>query len=369
MSGILALQSDVARKVASALALKLLPAEKTRLASARSVNPEAYEAYLKGSQYWIKMTKGGLDTAQGYFDMALQKEPDFAKAWAGLAWVWAVRNQMGYTPPSEAVPKEREAVLKAVALDDTLAEAHYALAVCKAWGELDPPAAGPEFERAVQLDPNDPNGVAMYSHYLAIMGHADEAMRQIDRAVSLDPFNVTIHSFRAMDLVFARRYDEAIAEARKALGMEPGNPVALTAEGLALVGTERYKQALPAIKEAYTQIYGLRDLDAVMARGFSEGGFEEAMRRGAGALSALAARGEALPTDVAVLYVCAGDKSRALDWLEKGYEVRDPGLPYVGAYPFCDPLRAEPRFQVLLRKMGLPTTPPTGTPRAAGASS
>jgi TolB-like protein/Tfp pilus assembly protein PilF len=354
MTGILALQSDVARKVADALALKLLPAEQKRLASARTVDPEAYEAYLKGSQYWIKMTKGDLDTAQGYFHVALEKDPDFAPAHAGMAWVWMVRNQMGYTAPREAVPKEREAALRAVALDDTLAEAHYVLAVVRTFHEWELAAAVPEWRRAIELDPNNPNGVAVYSHYLAITGHVDEAMREIDRAVSLDPFNVNSHTFRAMDLVFARRYDEAITEARKALAMESGQPVALIAEGLALVETGRYEQALPMIEGFYTQIYGLPALDAVMATGFSEGGFEGAMRRGAAVLAPLAERGEALPSDVANLYMWAGDRSRALDWLEKGYGVRDPGIPYAGVYPLYDPLRSEPRFQALLRKIGLP---------------
>jgi TolB-like protein/tRNA A-37 threonylcarbamoyl transferase component Bud32 len=355
MSSILALQSDVARRVADALALKLLPAEKTRLASARQIDPEAYDAYLKGSQHWIRMTKEDLDTAEGYFNLALKKDLDFAPAHVGMAWVWAVRNQMGYAPPSEAVPKEREAALKAVALDDTLAEAHYVLATVRTFHDWDLAAAAPEWRRASELDPNNPNGVAMYSHYLAITGHVDEAMTEIERAVSLDPFNVTVHAFRANDLLFARRYDEAIAEARKALAMEPGQPAALLAEGLALMGTGRYERALPVIKDYYKQIYGLSDLDAAIAKGFSEGGFEGAMRRGAGALSVLAAKGEALPSDVAILYWWAGDSGRALAWLEKAYQVRDPGLPYWSAFPF-DSLRSEPRFQALLRKMGLPQT-------------
>jgi adenylate cyclase len=367
MSGILALQSDVARKVASALALKLLPAEKARLAGARTVNPEAYEAYLKGSQYWIKMTKGGVDAAQGYFDMALQKESDFAKAWAGLAWVWAVRNQMGYTPPSVAVPKQREAALKAVALDDTLATAHYALAGCKTWGELDPPAAGPEWQRAVQLDPNDPNGLAMYSHYLAIVGHMDEAMTQIDRAVSLDPFNVTIHSFRAFDLVVARRYDEAIAEARKALALEPGNPTALGALMMALHATNRHDEMIAAAKETYAGWYP--DVGEALERGYAGRDYAAAWRRAAEFEAAKHSDDPGAAYDVAQCVLYAGDTARALDWLEKAYEMRDPNMPYLGVLPIYDPLRSDPRFQALLRKMGLPTTQQPGTQLPAGASS
>jgi hypothetical protein len=313
------------------------------------------------------MTKGGVDTAEGYFNLALQKEPDFAPAYVGMEWVWAVRNQMGYTPPSEAVPKEREAALKAVALDDTLAGAHYALAGCKAWGELDPPAAGPEFERALQLDPNDPNGVAAYSHYLAIMGHVDEAMTQIDRAVSLDPFNVNIHIFRAMDLVFARRYEEAITEARKVLAMEPGTPPALSALMLALHATNRHDEMIAAAKEMYAGWYP--DVGEALERGYAGRDYAAAWRRAAEFEAAKHSDDPGAAYDIAQCVLYAGDTARALDWLEKTYEARDPNIPYIGAVPLFDPLRTEPRFQALLRKMGLPTGSQPGTRRTAGTSS
>jgi len=354
MSGILALQSDVARNVADSLALKLLPAEQARLAGARLVNPEAYEAYLKGSQHWIRMTRADLDVAEGYFNLSLEKDPDLAPAYAGLARVWRVRNQFGYAPPGEAAPKAKAAARKAISLDDTLAEAHYALAAVKTWDDWDFAAGELEFKRAIELDPNDPNGVATYSHFLAITGHVDEAMTEIDRALRLDPFNVSVHTLRAIDLLFARRFDEALAQAQKALAMEPGQPGAIQAQYLALLAKGRYEQALPAIKEFYMQIYDLPDLDAVMTEGFAEGGFKGAMRRAADALSVLAAKGEVLPFDVADLYLFAGDTGRTLDWLEKGYEVRDPAMPYINATPEYASLRSDPRFQDLLRRMNFP---------------
>ncbi len=354
MAGILALQSDVARNVAKSLALELLPAERSRLASARQVDPEAYEAFLKGSQYWIKMTREDLDTAESYFNLALQKEPDFAKAWTGLAWVWAARAQNGYAPPDKAFPKQREATLEAVSLDDTLAEAHFALAVLRAWGELDPAGAAPHWQRALELDPNYPDGIAAYSHYLAIMGRMDEAMAEIERAVSLDPFNVSIHSFRATALVFADRYDDAIAEARKTLAMEPGNPVALPVLELVFTARGEHEQALSTIEDYLTRVYGLGDLAALIGETFLQEGFQRAMERGAQALASLAGAGAVLPMDVAFLYGFAGDKPRTLDWLEAGFEARDPNMPYIGVMPVFDSLGAEPRFQALLRKMGLP---------------
>jgi tetratricopeptide (TPR) repeat protein len=352
LSGILALQADVARKVAAALALKLLPAEEARLAGARPVDPEAYEAYLKGSQHWIKMTKSGLDTAEAYFDMALGKDPAYAAAYAGLGWVWASRAQMGFAPPSAAFPRTRESALKALSLDETLAEAHYLLAVVKTWHEWDPGAAGPEWKRALELDPSFPDGLAMYSHFLACLGRSDEAMAQIDRALSLDPLNVTIHAFRAIDLLFAHRFDEAATQFRKTLAMEPGNPVALTNLYAALAAKGLYKEALAAIRDYLTLCYGVPDPGPRLERAFAEGGFRAAAKEAAEVLAARPTKVEAVPFEVAELYALAGEKGQALDWLERAYHARDPNLPYL-RHPAFDPLCSEPRFQALMQHLKL----------------
>jgi TolB-like protein/Tfp pilus assembly protein PilF len=349
LAGILALQSEVAGSVAKALALKLLPAEQARLGNVRAVNPDAYEAYLKGSQYWIKMTKGDIDTAEQYFRVALEKDPNYAAAYAGLSMVWSCRNQNGMSPPAEAVPKMKEAALKALSLDDSLAEAHYAMAAIWTWHDWNFPAAEAEWKRAVQLNPNYPEGLASYSHYLMIVGRPDEAMPPIDRALKLDPFNVTIHSFYALDLVFARRYDDAIAESRNTLKMQPDNGVALGALYMALAAKGMEKEALDAIRQTWPS----PDVHAAMDRGFAESGFRGAMRRGADVLADAARRNETLPIEPVEFYIYAGDTSRALDWLERAYEARDPNLPYL-RLPIYDPLRSAPRFQSLLRRIGLP---------------
>jgi TolB-like protein len=258
MSGILDLQSDVAKEVAGALAVKLLPAEQARLAKSRTVDPEAYEAYIKGSQYWVRMTKGDLDTAERYFQLALQKDPSYAAAYTGLALVWACRNQTLISPSAEAGPKALAAALKAVALDDTLAEAHYALASIYTWHDWDMPAAGREWKRAVELNANYPDGLAMYSHYLMIMGRQEEAMRQIERALNLDPFNVTVQSFYVVDLEFARRYDDAISQVRKAQALQPDNPVAIGELFVLYWAKGMDKEALAALKDCFKPLRGRR---------------------------------------------------------------------------------------------------------------
>ncbi len=352
LSGILALQSDVARKVAGALALKLLPAEQARLANARAVDSQAYEAYLKGIHHWHKLTKADLDTAEQYFNLAVARDPGYAPTHAGLALVWVGRNQMGLARPDEAVPKAKAAALRAVELDDTLAEAHFALAGLKAWHEWDWKGAGPEFERAIALDPSYPDVRAFYSHYLHIVGRSAEAMPQIERALELDPYNALFVAIYAGDLVYLRRYDEAIAQADKALRMQPGQPVAVAMRWIVLSVRGTREEALSAAREYYG-FYEDPELMRAFDRGFAEAGYAGAMRHAA-IVASRPSRSIFLATDVSDLFREAGDREQALVWLEKGCEARDPNMGYLGVQPSYDSLRSEPRFQALLRCVGLP---------------
>jgi serine/threonine protein kinase/tetratricopeptide (TPR) repeat protein len=352
-ASLLTVQSDVVQKVAAALAVKLLPGAEARLAKSRTIDPAAYEAYLKGSQYWIKMMPGDTDTAQHYFELALKIQPDYAAAYTGLAWVWIVRNQMGYSPPSEAAPEAKAAALKAVSLDDALGEAHYALAVVDTFHDWDLPAAGREWQRAVELDPNYPDGLAMYSHYLMIVGRSDEAMTMIKRALQLDPFNITAHAFYVIDLLFARRYDDVLTEARNALAMQPDNNPVLDGLFRAQAAKGMYKECLETLKAYLKLNYQVPDLDVLIDRGFAEGGFQVAMKNAADALAAYATGHSVVPYDMVLLYDCAGDNVRAMEWVERAYEARDPSMPYFSLL-VSDPLHADPRFQELMRRMNLP---------------
>jgi TolB-like protein/Tfp pilus assembly protein PilF/predicted Ser/Thr protein kinase len=348
MSGILALQAEVAEKVAGALTVKLLPAAAARLAKVRMVDPEAYEAYIKGSQYWVRMTPGDLDTAERYFQLALQKDPIYAEAYAGMAWVWMCRNQNHLSPSTEAVSKAAAAALKAVALDDKLADGHHALAALYTWQQWDLPAADREWRRAVELNPSDSGGLAMYSLYLMMIGRPDEGISRIKKALELDPFNVTIQSFYLEDLICTRRWDEAIAQARKVQAAQPDNPL-LGDLVIPYLAKGMDKEALEVLKKTNSQVPGMV---SALDRGFAEAGFRGAAKRGAEVLAAHAGDVWFSPVAVANLYAWAGDKEHALDWLERGYESRDPDLPIL-RYPPYDLLRSEPRFQALFRRLGL----------------
>jgi TolB-like protein/tRNA A-37 threonylcarbamoyl transferase component Bud32 len=354
MSGILALQNEVSQKVAAALALKLLPTEQARLANAPTVNPEAYDACLRGYHYYIFLTQADLDTAEKYFQLALAKDPNYALAYAGLALVWACRQQIGYVPPAEAGPKAKEAAQKAVALDGSSAEAHYALADIMTWTTWNLKDADGEWKRSVKLNPNYADSLAAYSHYLMIMGRPEEAMRQIERAVKLDPYNVMVLTFYAVDLYMARRYDEAVAQALKARELQPGSPIAIAALLYAYAAKGMEKETLAVVRE-YIKIYGLTDVDAALDRGFKQGGFQGAMKTLAEKLVTPANQGLVLPSDLSLYFLIAGDKKNGLEWIERGYEMHDPSMPYL-RMPIYDTIRSEPRFQDLMRKMGLEGT-------------
>jgi TolB-like protein len=353
LAGILALQNDVAQQVANALALKLLPAEQARLSNANPVNPEAHDAYLKGLQYWYHLTPGDLDAALKYFEMALDMDPSYAPAQAGIALVWAGRSTMGITPPGEAGPKAKAAALKAIQLDDTNMEAHYALACIKAWTEWDWAGAEAEFKRVIALNPNFPDARAYYSDYLNKMGRRTEAMPEIERAVALDPYNPLFQLVYAANFLYARRYDEALEQSRRALSTDPNLNPALNVTWWALSLKGMPKEALAAAKAYMKVVYGDRETENGFDEGYAHAGYAEAMRRAAHALAARARASYVDPFDIAQTYVEAGEDAQALEWLEKALAVRDPNLMILGMPPF-DRLRSEPRFQAIVRRVGLP---------------
>jgi tetratricopeptide (TPR) repeat protein len=345
---VMALYSEVARTIAQEIEINVAPEEERRLTNARPVDPEAYETYLKGQFHWGKMGPGDLETALQYFESAMEKDPDYVPAHVGTAMVWATLSQFGAVPHSEANPKAKAAALRAVELDSSLAMAHFALASVRTWGEWDWEGADEAFQRAIELDPNDPETLAGYSHFLNIMKRPDEALAKIERAVELDPLNPMIQAFYSQDLMFARRYDDAIAQAQNALRTAPNHGVALSVLGEAYHLKGMHEEALAAVKAIYAW-YGLKEVEDALDRSYAEGGYQGAMSLAA---EEMAARFEKACT-TANWYILAGNHERALEWLEKGLELHDPNMPYLGL-PLYDSLRSYPRFKDILRRMNLP---------------
>jgi serine/threonine protein kinase/Tfp pilus assembly protein PilF len=351
LRGIMALQGEIARAIAERVQAALTPGERNRMASARLVDPEVYEAYLKGMQHWYKLTSEDMDTALEYFERALKKDPNYAPAYSGVALVWVGRQQMGYAPSREAGPKARAAALKALELDNALTEAHCSLAIVKGFYEWDWAGSDVEYRKAIELNPNYPDARALYSHDLMFTKRPEEAMAQIQRALELDPLNALFQAFYGLDLQFVGRYDEAIAQYRKALKTSPRLPFAHKNIALILYHKGLYADSLAEWKASFA---GDRELEEALAQGFAQAGYRGAMHRAADAMAARSRTSYVSFEPVAFLYLSAGENERALEWLEKGLEARDPNLPYISVKPIYNPLRSDPRFQDLLRRMNLP---------------
>jgi tetratricopeptide (TPR) repeat protein len=353
MRDVLMMYSEVAQEIAREIKIGLTQQEETRFANVRQVNPKAYEAFIEGRTHMYALTPQEIETALNYFEQALEIDPNYALAHAGVALIWVMRYQMRIAPRNQAVPLAIAAAEKAIKLDNTLEEAYYALACIRTWSEWDWEGAEKAFQRAIELNPNFPDVRAYYSQFLSHMGRTDEALPHIELAVELDPFNALFHGFYANVLLYQQRYDDAIAAARTGLALQPGNPVARSALQHGFIAKGMYDEQL-AIQRARIAL----DPERLSAfeQGLEEGGYKGAQR---GIADVLAARygklgkGVYRGKGIARRYLDAGDYDRAIYWLEKAYEEHDPGLPYIGL-PFWDPLRSDPRFKDLQRKMNLP---------------
>lgn len=348
---VLLVQSEIAREIAREIQVVVTPDEAKRLSRARRVNPEAYEAYLKGLFHWYKLSREHLDTALKYFSVSLEKDPDDPLAYVGITGVWCSRGDCGLVPPLEALPHARAAALKAIELDDSLAEAHISLGMVRAVGwEWD--EAVKEYGRAVELSPNSADAHFFLSDLALSRGHPDQWKLHLDRALKLDPLNYFFQCFHGWHLFYLGRYDEAIAELRKALRTEPNMPAAHLRLWGAFYGEGMHEEAL-AEAQTFFEVLGDKEIVAALQRGYIDTGYSGAMRVAAEMLSARSHLAYVQPTQIARLYAHAGAKEHALEWLEKAYEERLPAMIHLGVDSDWTVLREEPRFQDLIHRLNL----------------
>jgi serine/threonine protein kinase/Tfp pilus assembly protein PilF len=349
---LLALQGEVAKTIAGRVQVKLTPEEQNLLTQEKTINPKAYEAYLKGNFFWYKLTRAAFGTALQYYELATQIDSTYAPAYAGIALVWGGRAQMGYVPMSVAAREGEWAEAKALALDSSLAEVHYMIGVRRAWLEWNWDGAMQSLQKSVELKPNMTEARAYFSHLLFILKRPDEAMGHIEEALKLDPFNPLIQSLYAMDLMYLRRYDEVIRLLRKTLETSPMEPIALSTIRSAYHQKKMYDEALEAWRLSY-EARGDREAIEALNRGRAKGGYSRALQNLAEMLIERSKTSYVTPWQVATLYVRAGMKEEALDWFEKAYDAHDPNMPYLSVDPIFDDLRDDPRFQAILKRMGL----------------
>jgi serine/threonine-protein kinase len=352
MRDVLVMYSEVSQVIARELKIGLTQEEETRFAGARQVNPESYDAWVKGDSYLDKTTPEGHKIALQYFELALEIDPNNALAHLGVGGVWGGLYNMGMVPRQEAMPLITTAIEKALELDNTLADAHGQLAVHRCWFEWDWEGAEKEFQQALRLNPNHADAHQVYSQLLCIMGRTEEAMVHTERALKLDPLNPMNHAFYGVVLLYHRRYDDALAAFRTALDIEPNHMLALSRLVMTLGIKGMHDEQLALIRKlfAYDAEY-----TAALEEGIEEAGYKGAYRALADLMEEWYGKPgkRALTDEIALIYLFANDYDLAIDWLEKAYEKRVPDLIYLGM-PLYDPLRSNPRFQDLLRKMNLP---------------
>lgn len=353
MPNVMVLNRDVARAIARRVRPDRVQEGEARMAAARPVNPEAYDAYLKGRFHLHQPGQEALETALQYFELALAKDSTYAPAHAGISSVWGVRRQRGDVPAAEATPKANAAALRALELDSTLAEPHYALATTRTWGEWDWEGGERAFRQAIRLKPDYPEARAFYAHLLVILRRSGEAMEQIERARELDPLDPLLASLHGGVLSMMRRHDDAIALHRETLRRSPNFPMAQWRLWLTLHDKGDYAAAF--VEAQKSALDRFPEVAKALTRGYRDAGYAGAMRAAAEAQVVRSRSQYVGPWNIALWYAAAGENERAIEWLERAFEVRDPGMPYLGVHPSWDNLRGDPRFQELLRQMNLPS--------------
>ncbi len=353
LKDVLFLQSEVAQAIAREIRIAVTPEEGRRLASARPVDPEAYEAYLKGRHLYYRLSAEHLDRAEGYFRIAIEKDPESALPWAGLAAIWSSRTDTGLLPPQEAIPKAKAAAAKALERDEGLAEVHVMLGNLRFTAEWDWSGAEAAFRRGLELNPSAAEGRFFYADLLISTGRSAEAVAEAGRALELDPLSFFFQCFWGWHLVYLRRTDEAIAQLERALRMEPGFASAhLGLWGACFRKGDFDRARLSAHR--FFELLGDREVAGALAPDSTAAGYGEAMAAAARILEERSARTHVPGFRIARLWAHAGGTEKALDWLEKAFERHENPLVHLYAGWDWDQMRGEPRFRSLLRKMNFP---------------
>jgi TolB-like protein/DNA-binding winged helix-turn-helix (wHTH) protein/Tfp pilus assembly protein PilF len=351
----LTVQNQVARAIAERIRIELTPREQAALKGAKIVNPEAYEAYLKGRYSWNRRTADGLKNAVDYFNEAIAKDPGYAAAYSGLADTYALLGDWQYTvmPAKEAMPKALWAARKAVELDDSLGEAHASLAFCLEGFLWDFAAADSEFQRAVELSPGYATAHHWYAWHLSLMGRNKEAIAEMEKALNLDPVSPVVNADLAELLLIAHLPDESIQQSRKTIQMNPGFAFAHNQLAQAYIEKQMFGEAISELQQAIRLAGDSPIFVANLARAYAGSKRRAEATALLNDLKKRSDSGSPLIAEIAMIYTALGEKDQAVSWLEKGYEARfNPG---VLERPSFDALRSDPRFKDLVRRIGLPS--------------
>jgi TolB-like protein/Flp pilus assembly protein TadD len=350
----LALQNQVARAIADQIRINLNPREQAALKAVRVVNPAAYESYLKGRYFWNKRTADGLKVALAYFNQAIDEDPSYAQSYSGLADTYALLGDWQYAvmTPKEALPKAKAVATKALELDSTLGEAHNSLAFCLDGFDWDFDSAGKEFRQAIELSPGYATAHHWYAWHLSLLGRYNEAIPEMRRAESLDPLSLIINADLAELLVLAHSYDESIEQSRKTIEMDPNFAFAHVQLAQAYLAKHMNEEAIAELQKAVLLSADSPTSMANLARAYVAVGKRSEAQKLLSTLKKRSSSSSSYAAEISMIYAALGDMDQAMNWLEKGYEERfNPG---VLLRPGFDPLRSDPRFEELMRRIGLP---------------
>jgi TolB-like protein/Tfp pilus assembly protein PilF len=351
---IFALQGNLAKEMTTALRIHLSGEDEKRLAKNYTANPEAYQDYLQGRFWWNKQlgTEEGMNKCIEYFQQAIAKDPNYALAYSGLADSYTFLTV--YRPPKEVFSNAKQAALKALALDGQLSEAHGTVGMIALLYDWDWATAERELKQAIELNPNSSNAHMSYSAYLAATGQLGEEVEESKRAVQLDPLSLVVNADLTSAFNDAHRYDQAIEQGRHTVALDSNFALGHLRLGQAYVGKKQYELGIAEFKK-FASLSGGNNAPSLSLIGIAYA----AVGRRADALKALDQLIELSKTtyvpavNIARVYASLGQKDKAFEWLEKSYEEHSLLLAFIRVFPDLDPLRSDPRFADLLRRMNL----------------
>jgi TolB-like protein/DNA-binding winged helix-turn-helix (wHTH) protein/Tfp pilus assembly protein PilF len=355
LGNVLALQSQVATAIVSEIRINLTPEEQQRLAATRTVNPQAYENYLKGRYYWNKRSEEGLSKAVEYYRVATEKDPQYALAYAGLADCYDLEGTtiIGSLPSMEASSKARAAALKALEIDSTLTDAQITLASIKMNYDWDWPGAESGLKRIIEVNPGNATAHQRYSLYLAVMGRSQDSITEINRALQLDPLSLSINFSYGWRLYLARNYDQAVAQLKTTLEMDPNFVLAHLVLGQTYEEKGQFDLAIAELKQATSLAPHSPLMLAALGRAYALGGEKGNAEKILSQLKEQSAQHYVSPFYMALVLSGLRLNDQALDWLERAYQERSNGLIFLNVDPELDSLRPNPRFQELQRRLAV----------------
>ena len=353
MTDIFTVQDSISERVTAALALKLTGEEQVRLKRRDTQNIDAYQLCLRGRYFLSKRRPDALKQALEYFQQAIALDANYALAYANLADTYGFLSnaEYGETPPKEVIPKAKAAAQRAIAIDDTLAEAHAALGRTLGF-ERDWEGAGRELRRAIQLDPNNADGLRYYSVYLARMGNLDEALAEARRAWQIEPGAAGRMMVLGWIHYYRREYDQAIEQCQQALDIDQNFYSARLKLGMAYVQKGMFDQAITELQKSVEQSGRNARHLAFLGYAYALSGRHDKAKQILTELENRSARNPFCFYGIGLIHLGLGDKQLALDWLEKADQERDDWLLFLKIEPAMDTLRTEPRFRELMRHVG-----------------